>query len=111
VKRPILMLAICFVGVHLLLGVVLLVIEATYGIHDQDISFAIAMLFHTANYPTVWVLRFFGVNPSIVVTLVAGVVQWGVLGAGVGAVVRSLRRSGSRQYQLAVNPPGINDEE
>jgi hypothetical protein len=86
------MLTACFLGAHLLLGVLLLVIEATYGIHDQDISFAIAMLFHSANLPTIWVLRFFGVNPSIVVTLVAGVVQWGVIGAGVGAVVRSLRR-------------------
>lgn len=91
-RRPILMLTICFVGVHLLLGVLLLVIEVTHGINDQDISFAIAMLFHAANLPTIWVLRLVGVNPSIVVTLVAGVVQWGVLGAGVGAVVRSLRR-------------------
>ena len=109
-KRPILMLTICSVGVHLLLAVLLLVINATHGINDQDISFAIAMLFHTANYPTVWVLRLFGVNPSIGAILVVGVVQWGVIGAGVGAVIRSLRRSGSRQYQLPVNPPGINDE-
>ena len=91
-RRPILMLAICFVGVHLLLGVLLLVINVLHGINDQDISFAIAMLFHAANYPTVCVLRLFGVNSSIVVTLVAGVVQWGVIGAGVGVVVRSLRR-------------------
>ena len=91
-RRPILMLTICFVGVHLLLGVLLLVINVLHGINDQDISFAIAMLFHTANYPTVCILRLFGVNPSIVVTLVAGVVQWCVIGAGVGAVVRSLRK-------------------
>ena len=91
-RRPILMLTICFVGVHLLLGVLLLVINVLHGINDQDISFAIALLFHAANLPTIWVLRFLGVNPSIVVTLVAGVVQWGVIGAGVGAVVRSLRR-------------------
>lgn len=109
-RRPILMLAICFVGVHLLLGVLLLMINATHGINDQDISFAIAMLFHMANYPTVCVLRLVSVNPSIGATLVTGVVQWGVIGAGVGAVVRSLRRSGSRQYQLPVNPSGINDE-
>jgi hypothetical protein len=86
------MLTICFVGVHLLLGVLLLVIEVTHGINDQDISFAIALLFHAANYPAVCVLRLIGMNPSISATLVAGVVQWGVIGAGVGAVVRSLRR-------------------
>lgn len=91
-KRPILMLTICFVGVHLLLGVLLLVINVLHGINDQNISFAIAMLFHAANYPTVWVLRLVGVNPSIGATLMAGVVQWGILGALAGMVVRSLRR-------------------
>lgn len=91
-RNSILMLTICFIGVHLLLGVLLLAINVLHGINDQDISFVIAMLFHAANYPTVGVLRLFGVNPSIGAVLLAGVVQWGVLGAGVGAVVRSLRQ-------------------
>lgn len=91
-RNPILMLTICFVGVHLLLGILLLVINVLHGINDQNISFAIAMLFHTANYPTVCMLRLFGVNSSIGATLMVGVVQWCVIGAGVGAVVRSLRK-------------------
>lgn len=83
-KSTIFRMAICFVLAHLLLGFLLLLINALHGINDQDVSFAIAMLFHYANYPTVWMLRLFGVNPSIGATLAAGIMQWGVIGVVVG---------------------------
>ena len=92
-------MAICFVLAHLLLGFLLLMINALHGINDQDVSFAIAMLFHYANYPTVWMLRLFGVNPSIGATLVAGIVQWGVIG---GVAGRARGRAMLMKYGLTL---------
>jgi hypothetical protein len=45
--------ALFLVGAHVLLGLSLLVIEATHGINDQDASFAVALVFHYLNLPSV----------------------------------------------------------
>jgi hypothetical protein len=69
-------LALVFIGAHLLLGMILLAIEATHGINDQDASFAVALLFHGLNYPVVWLLRCVGIAPGMIVVLLAGIAQW-----------------------------------
>lgn len=79
-------LALFFVGGHLLLGLILLSIEATHGINDQDASFAIALLFHYLNAPTVWLLRSLGGTPAIILVLLVGIVQWVGLALAIGAV-------------------------
>lgn len=89
-------LALAFVGVHLLLGACLLAIEATHGIDDQDASFALALLFHGLNYPTVLLLRLRGAGPGIAAVLLAGIVQWALLGAAVATVWRAVRGRADR---------------
>ena len=75
---------------HLLLGVALLVVEAVHGIDDQDASFALAMLFRALNHPTVAALRAAGANPTIPSVLLAGLVQWALLGLAAGAAWRAM---------------------
>ena len=82
-----------FAGMHLLLGVILLVIEATHGINDQDASFAVAILFSGLNFPTIWALRSWSEAPSIGGVLMAGMVQWVALGVVVTASYRAIARA------------------
>ena len=88
--KTILKLAGWLVGAHLLSGVVLLVIEATHGINDQDASFAAALLFHYLNFPSVWLLRWMGVAPGIIAVLLVGIVQWTALAAVIGGGYRAI---------------------
>ncbi|MFA5189488.1 MAG: hypothetical protein WC740_02120 [Verrucomicrobiia bacterium] len=83
-------LAFLLVGAHLLLGATLLVIEATHGINDQDASFAVALLFHYLNLPSVWLLRFIGAAPGVIAVLLAGIVQWAALAAVVVGGYRAI---------------------
>ena len=85
-SKTILKLALLFVGGHLLLGLVLLAVEAIHGINDQDASFAVAILFHYLNLPTVWVLRLLGGTPEIILVLLVGIVQWAGLALTIAAV-------------------------
>lgn len=71
-------------GFHLVLGVGLLAVQAIHGINDRDASFALALLFHVVNYPTVWTLRLSGVDPTVPAVFAAGFVQWIALGAALG---------------------------
>lgn len=93
--RPVLIL----VAAHLVLGGALLLVEATHGVNDQDPSFALALLFHGLNYPTVRLLRLCGAEPAIATVLLAGIVPWAVLGAALAAAWRAgrglARRRGS----------------
>ena len=78
------------VGFHVTLGVGLLAVEATHGINDRDASFALALLFSLLNRPTFWALRVFGVAPSVVAVLCAGILQWAVIGVAVGGLFRAI---------------------
>ncbi len=73
-------LPLMLVGGHLLLGTILLGITATRGINDQDASYALAMVFHFLNLPSIWLLRWMGAAPGIAAVLVVGVVQWTAVG-------------------------------
>ncbi|MBI5396266.1 MAG: hypothetical protein HZA91_13300 [Verrucomicrobia bacterium] len=84
-------LALALVGAHLLLGAILMVIKATHGINDQDASFAVALLFHYLNFPSVWGLRSVaGADPGIIAVLLAGIVQWAALAAVVVGGYRAI---------------------
>ena len=82
--------ALLFVSGHLLLGLILLGIEAGHGINDQDASFAVAILYHCLNLPTIAMLRSLHVSPGIPVVLLAGIAQWAVVGVATAAIYRSL---------------------
>jgi hypothetical protein len=88
--KTILKLAGWLAGAHLLLGGLLLVIEATHGINDQDASFALALLFHYLNFPSVWLLRWMGIAPGIMAVLLVGIVQWISLAAMIGGGYRAI---------------------
>jgi hypothetical protein len=75
-RRSILRTIVVLVGGHLVLGLALLSIEAIHGINDQDASFAVALLFHYLNLPTIWMLRSIGGSPGIGMVVVVGTVQW-----------------------------------
>jgi hypothetical protein len=68
-----------FVGIHLILGFTLLGINVTHGINDQDASFALAIIFHFLNLPTVWALRHAGYTPEMLQVFLVGVVQWAII--------------------------------
>lgn len=84
-------MVIVLVGAHVLLGVALLAVAATHGINDRDASFALALLFHGLNFPAVWLLRLRGPEPGIAAVLLAGIVQWAVIGAALAGAWRAVR--------------------
>ena len=90
-SRTTLRLTLFFVGGHLLLGLILLGIEAAHGINDQGASFAVAILFHDLNLPAVWVLQSLGVTPEIILVLLAGTVQWAIIGWATAALYQAFR--------------------
>lgn len=106
-SRTIVRLVLVLVGVHLLLGLVLLVIQATHGINDQDASFAVAMVFYCLNLPTFWLLRHMGGRPGVAVVVVAGVVQWAGLALLIGVICHAVRsgiRAATGQVTSAREP-------
>jgi hypothetical protein len=106
--KTILKLAGWLVGAHLLLGGVLLVIEATHGINDQDASFAVVLLFHSLNFPSVWLLRWLGATPGIIAVLLVGIVQWTALAAVIGGGYRAIAgRSDFRRWKWGLWFAGI----
>jgi hypothetical protein len=104
--RAILKLALLLVGAHLVLGAILLVIEAVHGINDQDVSFAVAMLFYYVNLPAVWLLRSAGATPGVGVVLIAGIVQWTVLAIVLAVGYRALRAIAGRTHKGAEQRAG-----
>ena len=99
-SRTTIRLSLFFVGGHLLLGLILLGIEAAHGINDQDASFAVAILFHYLNLPTVWVLQSLRVTPEIILVLLAGIVQWAIIGLATAA----LNRAFTSGFQVVTGP-------
>jgi hypothetical protein len=91
--RTAIRLSLYLVGGHLLLSMVLLVIVATHGISDQDASFAVAMLYHGLNLPSVWVLGIIGGAPDkqIVLVFLMGIVQWAGVALMIAAVCHAFR--------------------
>lgn len=92
-KRTTVKLALVLVGAHLLLGAIFLAIEATHGINDRDISFAIALLFYYLNFLPVLALRSMGINPASIVVLLAGIAQWVMLAILVSIGYHVMKRS------------------
>ena len=68
-----------FVGIHLLLGVILIITEAIHGINDQDPSYALALFVYYANIPSVWLLNALGVTIGTVSIVLTGCIQWTVV--------------------------------
>ena len=90
-SRTMAKLALFLVGAHVFLGLSLMVIEATHGINDQDGSFAVALVFHYLNLPSVWLLRSLGGSPEIILVLLVGIVQWAGLAWLIAAVYHTAR--------------------
>ena len=90
-KKIMLRTIVVLVGGHLVLGLALLSIEAMHGINDQDASFAVALLFHYLNLPSIWMLRSMGVNPGIGMVVVVGIVQWSSLALVIAIVLSAAR--------------------
>ena len=110
--QTILKTTLTLLGGHLLLGVALLVIDATHGISDQDASFAVALLFHYLNLPSIWLLESMGSAPKIGVVVAVGLAQWVALGLAIGMLVhvsRSACRALIGRRTKAGKPAGPGD--
>jgi hypothetical protein len=79
------------VGGHLLLGLALIVTEATHGINDQDPSFALALLVHYMNLPSVWLLNWLRVPSSVIPVVLTGFFQWAIIAFAMAAIYHSFR--------------------
>ena len=90
-RKIVLRTIVVLVGVHLVLGLTLLTIEAIHGINDQDASFAVALLFHYLNLPSLWMLRSIGLSPGIGMVVVVGIAQWTSLALVIAIVFCSAR--------------------
>ena len=89
--RMILKVALVLVGGHLLFGALLLVVDAAYGINDENFSFVLALLFYYLNFSGWWLLKYIGVELNVVLLILAGLPQWIVLSVVVGGVVTLFR--------------------
>jgi len=89
--RIILKYVMVLVGGHLLLGIVLLVTEATHGLSDMDASFLITLLVYYLNRPTIWLLDSMGMDFSWTTIVLAGILQWSILAVSLGTVHYSVR--------------------
>jgi hypothetical protein len=68
-------LALLLVGAHVLLGLILVVTDASQGINDQKASFALSLVVYYLNLPTVWLLHFLRLPTGVVPVVVAGILQ------------------------------------
>jgi len=84
--RTTLKYVLLLVGVHLLLGFILIVTEATHGLSDMDASFLIVLLVYYMNLPTVWMLNSLGVAFRWITVVLAGIFQWSILAFAMSAV-------------------------
>ncbi len=80
------------VGGHLLLGLILIVTEATHGLSDMDASFLIVLLVYYLNLPTVWLLDSLRVDFSWITIALAGILQWTILAFAIAAVHYAIKR-------------------
>ncbi|MCF7955331.1 MAG: hypothetical protein K9M75_05980 [Phycisphaerae bacterium] len=95
-KRIVLKVSLVLVVAHLLFGAVLLIIDAVHGINDQDFSFALMLLFYYLNYSGVLLLKYMGVTINILPLMLAGLIQWFVIGAFIGCVASLFCRKKER---------------
>ena len=65
--------ALFLVGGHVVLGTILLVTDATYGLSDMDGSFLIVLLVHYLNLPTSCVLGLLRVDLGWVGVILGGI--------------------------------------
>jgi hypothetical protein len=93
------MIALMPLAIHLLLGSVLLVIDAVHGVNDQDFSFAVALLFYYFNWLPWQVINGMGAEFSIMRLMVTGVPFWIGLGVLVVCFGRLL------VHRKSENPP------
>lgn len=70
-------------AIHLLLGVIVLIIDAVHGINDQDFSYSVALLFSWMNWLAVQGLNRMGIELTIIRMMLAGIVLW----MGVGGLI------------------------
>ena len=84
------------VGGHLVLGLILLVTEATHGLSDMDASFLIVLLFSFLNQPSFWLLDFLRVDFSWIAIVLVGILQWTVLACAFAAVHYVIRAESGR---------------
>ena len=105
--RMILKVALVLVGVHLLFGAVLLVVDAVHGINDENFSFVLVLLFSYLNFSGWWLLKFMGAEFNIVLMIIAALPQWIALSVIVGGVVTLVRSKKAalppKQHDAAVS--------
>ena len=81
-------IAITILAIHILLGITLLIFDATIGINDQGPSFAFSMLYYYANYSAVWLLNSLDIKLSLILVIFAAIPQWLVLAAIISCISR-----------------------
>ena len=94
-------LALLLVGAHVLLGLILIVTEASQGINDQRASFALALVVYYLNLPTVWLLHFLRLPTGVVPVVAAGILQWTILAFAIATVYCGLR------FKLGSKSPNV----
>lgn len=85
--RTILKVGLVLVGGHLLFASLMFLIEALHGVNDQNFSFALALIFYYLNYGTQMVLERMGIETSLMLLFLGGLVQWSALSAAIGAAI------------------------
>jgi hypothetical protein len=78
---------IVLVGGHLLFGSCVAVLNFVNGTNDQNISFALSMLFYCLNYPMVLLLKAIDIEVVPLSLLFAGLLQWGLISLAVSGLV------------------------
>jgi hypothetical protein len=97
--RTALKVVLVIVGGYVTLGTALILVDAIHGINDQDPSFVLWLLVLFMNKPTVWVLDALDVSIRPTPVVLAGIVQWAVIGCAVAAVWNSLKAMDRRATQ------------
>ncbi len=93
VTRTFLKIASVLVGVHLLLGGILLV----YGIDDQNASFAVALTFYYLNLPSWYAVEWMGVKtPEVGAVFLVGIAQW----IGIAVVITVVYRAARAAFRV-----------
>ena len=90
--RTILIVALVLVGVHLLFGAVLLIIDTVHRVNDQDFSFVLWLLYYYLNYSAVWMLKCMNIEFSFMSIILMGLPQWILLSLVVGSLIGLYRK-------------------
>ena len=85
-QKTMLKVFIPLVGTNLILGLSLLITEATHGISDQDVSMLLVLLVHYMNLPAVSLLHSFDTSPSTIVIVLGGLLQWSIISISIASI-------------------------